>query len=156
DGQVVPGGEVGGRDDGADASRVDGHRLFHEDVLAGFERGPEVEGTERRWRGQQGEVHAAVDHLLVGVPADEAAVLGDLVLVAQAGEIPAAIVEAVAEEIAQSDDLDTGRGVHAVARGAGAAAAAADQADANRVCAGGVGVEGLQPAGCEHRRGNRG
>ena len=61
---------VGGQD-AADAGRVDGDRLLHEDVLAGFDGGFEVDRAEAGRRGEDHQVGAAVDRLLVGVEADE-------------------------------------------------------------------------------------
>ena len=63
---------VGG-EHAADAGPVDGDRLLHEDVLAGFDGGFEVQRAEAGRRGQDHQVDAAVDRLLVGVEADELA-----------------------------------------------------------------------------------
>ncbi len=63
----------------ADAGAVDGDRLLGEEVLAGLDRGLDVQGPEAGRRRQHHQV-AAVDHLLIGVEADEAAVVGDVEL----------------------------------------------------------------------------
>ena len=48
DGQPLLRGQLGGGDDRADADRVDGHRLLHEDVLAGLDRGLQVDRAGSR------------------------------------------------------------------------------------------------------------
>ena len=58
----------------ADARGIDGDRLLGEDVLAGLDRGPEMQRPEVRRRAEQHHVDTAVDELLVGVEADEAVV----------------------------------------------------------------------------------
>ena len=75
---------VGGQDV-AHARRVDGDRLLHEDVLAGFDRRFEVHRAEAGRRGEDHQVGAAVDRLLVGVEADELPLLGhvDLAILEQ-------------------------------------------------------------------------
>ena len=61
----------------ADAGSVDGDRLLGEEVLAGLDRGLDVLGTEAG-RGRQHDQVAAVDDFLIGVEADEAAIVGDV------------------------------------------------------------------------------
>ena len=118
----------------ADTGAVDGHRLLREDVLAGGHRRLDVSGAERRRRREDDVVDVGRQQLLVGVQADEAPVVGHGELVAEAaGENRPRLVEAILEGIGHRDDADAGRGVHHVAGRAGAAAAAADQADADLV-----------------------
>ena len=64
----------------ADAGAVDGDRLLGEELLARLDGGLDVLGPET-WRRRQHHQVAAVDHLLIGVEADEAAVVGDVELV---------------------------------------------------------------------------
>ena len=52
DGQALLLGELRGGDDRADADRVDGHRLLHEDVLSRLDDRLEVERPETGRRGQ--------------------------------------------------------------------------------------------------------
>ena len=46
DGQALLRGQLGRGDDRADADRIDGDRLLHEDVLAGLDGGLEVDRPE--------------------------------------------------------------------------------------------------------------
>ncbi len=64
----------------ADAGAVDGDRLLGEEVLAGLDRRLDVLRTEAG-RGRQHHQVAAVDDLLIGVEADETAIVGDVELV---------------------------------------------------------------------------
>ena len=57
------------------------------------------------------------------------------------------VFEAVLEDVAHGDELDVGAGLQALGRGAGAAAAAADHADADGLVAGGVGAGGDTQSG---------
>ena len=63
--------ELHGLHDGPDARRVHGHWLLAEDMLAGIDAGPQVGGTESRWRCQQYNIDAAVDNRLKCVQAHE-------------------------------------------------------------------------------------
>ena len=81
---------LAGLEDAAHARAVDGHRLLHEHVAALAHRVLHVERPEARRRGQ--DHHAdplqGVDRLLVGVKADELAVLGHVDLLAElVGEV---------------------------------------------------------------------
>ena len=120
--------------------RVDRDRLLGEDMAAALHRRGQVLRTEHRGRGEQHHV-AGVDDVLVGVEADEPALLGDVDLI---GEVPAeagvAGVEAVAEEVAHRPQHHAGVGADGVHRGTGAAAAAANQADLELVAAAGEGT----------------
>src|SRR5262249_45284921 len=73
---------IGGQDL-ADAGAVHADRLLGEDVFAGGHRGLNVHRPEAGRRRQDDVVGAAVDHLLMAVEADEAAVFGQVDLVAQ-------------------------------------------------------------------------
>ena len=94
-----------------------------------------------RGRRDQHHVHAAGEQLLVGVEADEAMVVLHLDLVGLGLlELVAAGLEALVEDVGHGDEADVLAGVHGVDGGLGAAPAAADQADADDVAAGGVGA----------------
>ncbi len=157
DAEVLLLGLLGGGEHLADAGAVDGDGLLGEDVLAGLDDGFEVLRAEARRGGQDHQV-AAVDDLLVGVEADEAAVVGDVELLLDdvvVLESFAAALEAVLEDVAEGVELDVVGGAGGLADvlgGAGAAAAAADQADLDRVAAGGVNGRHEAEAWRPHRR----
>jgi len=69
------------KSDQADARRVDRDGLLEEDVLARLDGRLEVQRPEARGRRQDHHVDAALDHLLVGVEADERVAVVDLVAV---------------------------------------------------------------------------
>src|SRR5262249_52493351 len=134
---------LGGGENRADAGAVHGAGLLGEDVLALLDGVLHVDGAEARRRGEEHDVHTAVDDLLVGVEADETFLrldvdlAGDFLLAAQGGE---ALLDAVGEGVAHGDELDVLVGVERLGGGAGAPAAAADQGDLESfVRAGGVG-----------------
>ena len=98
-------GQLAGFHDHFDAGHVDGGRLLHEHVLAGFDRGLEVHRAEVGRRGEDDVVDLGDgEQFLVGVEADEAAFLGDVV--ADLFEVAVAVVHAVVEQVGQRDDLD--------------------------------------------------
>ena len=125
DGQALLRGQLRAGDDRADADGIDGHRLLHEDVLAGLDRGLEVDGPETG-RGGRDDVIDVLDgqELLVAVEAGEAGLGLDLDrgrdLLAERLE---GSVDAVLERIEEGHDLDPGRGVDGVDGRARAAAA---------------------------------
>ena len=97
--------QVAGFHDHFDAGDIDGGRLFHEDVFAGFDRGLEVHRAEMGRRGKDNVVDLGNgEQLLVSVDAEELAFFGDVV--ANLFEIAMAIVHAVVEQVGQRDDLD--------------------------------------------------
>jgi hypothetical protein len=130
-------------------SQVKLYQLRGEDVLARVDGRLQVQRAELRRRTQQHHV-AAGDHLLVGVEADEAAVLdvdpgGHVRVFREEGQ---AVLKAILKGVGHRDQLDVLVGLERLAGGPGAAAAAADQADAEQVAAGGVDVrDGRQGAG---------
>ena len=84
----------------------------------------DVQGPEARRRRQHHQV-AAVDHLLVGVEADEAAVVGDVELVLAVLGVPdrvAAVPQTILEHIGQRVDLDVVGGARGLADVVGGAA----------------------------------
>ena len=78
DGEVLLFGLLGEAEHLADAGPVDGDGLLAEDVLAGPDRRFEVLRAEARRRGQDHQIDAGIDHLLIGVEADEGSIGRDL------------------------------------------------------------------------------
>ena len=100
-------------------------------MLAGINRRLEVDRAEARRRGQQHDVHAAVNHLLVGVQAHEALLGRDFDLVrVRLLQALQALLQLVLERVAHRGEDDVRVGIERLAGGAGAAPAAADQPDA--------------------------
>ena len=133
--------------------RVDAARLFQERVLAGFDGRCVVDRPEVRRRGQQHQVDAGVDHLLVGVEADEPTLGRDVDLGRQVRvlrQVLQAELDAFREQIADRHEFHRSRGQQRFAASARAAIAAADQADADHVAAG-----GMRGAGDAQARGQR-
>ncbi len=121
--------------------------LLHEDVLAGGYRGGVMLGAEAGRRGQQDEIDAALDGLLISVQAHEDPVGGNIDLF---GKFPLQIIQAtfgpIFEGVGQGHHLDLLaqdllRG-QAVRRRAGAAPAAADQGNLQNVASCRVGAAG--------------
>ena len=133
---------LGQREHLARGGAVDRDRLLHEDVQALLDGVGEVDPAEGRRRGEDRHVARlqAVHRLLVGVEADELAVLGHVDLVGELLlQLRVAAVEAVLEDVGHGHQLDRAvLGRQGVGRRAGAAAAAADQGHLDRVVLGGV------------------
>ena len=128
----------------ADADRVDRHRLLGEDVLPRGYRGRQVRRPEARRRRQDHQVDVSGQHLLVGVEPGERHVVvhlvhrGELgVLAGPLGQVGAGAGQPVREEVSHRHQLHVVAGAQAVGHGAGAAAAAADDAHPDRVHVGG-------------------
>ena len=117
-------------------------RLLHEDVQPLLDGVGEMHPAERQRRGEDRDVARlqAVHRLLVGVEADELAILRHVHLVAELLlDVPIAAVEAILEDIGHGHQLDgTALDRHGVGRCAAAAAAAADQGHLDRVVLGGM------------------
>jgi hypothetical protein len=110
-------------------------------MLAGGDHGANVDRPKARRRRQQDEI-AVLNHLGVRVQADEDAIVRDIDLVTQI-----AVAQSRqqggglgTEGVADGDQSDVVVGAQALFDGAGTAAAAADQADANSVVALGVDI----------------
>ncbi len=89
-----------------------------------------MDGAEARRRGQEHDVHAAVNDLLVGVQPDEAVLGRDLhFLRVLLLEVREAVLELILEGVAHRGQHDVRVGAQGLAGGAGAASAAADQPD---------------------------
>ena len=100
-------------------------RFLDKTVLALFDGIFEMHRAEYRRRTQQHDIHARVDHFLVGVETEEAIFVGYLLsLIFQ--RLPAR-VQLVGKHVSQSRDLQTGTGIQKIASRSGAAASAADQ-----------------------------
>src|SRR5262249_26170888 len=118
-----------------------GERVVHEDVGALLDGVSEVGPAERRRGGEDHQVALpqAVDGLLVAVEADELVVFGHLHLFGEAfGQGVVRGAEPLGEHVGHGDQPGrAGRGGEHIEDGAGAAAAAADQGDADGVVLGG-------------------
>ena len=100
-------GQLVGLHEHAEAGGVGAAGLFHEDVLAGLDRRLVVRGAEARRRGQDHHVDAAVDGLLVGVQADEHAVLRNVRLFRKVlFEMAASTLGPVLEGVGEGHDFD--------------------------------------------------
>ncbi len=138
-GQLLLRGLLGGLDHHLVPGGTHADGFFHEDVLAGLDRRGQMNRPESRRRRQDDQVHIRQGQdLLVGIEADEAAVVGDTELFLEA-------LEPVAESVGQGDDLHAGRRLDAVLRRARPSSAAADDADADRVTAGREGQRSGRP-----------
>ena len=71
-------GELRGFEHIAHAERVDGDRLFAKHMLAGFDAGAQMHGSKTRRRGENHNVDAAVDQLLIGVQSEKQVLRFDL------------------------------------------------------------------------------
>src|SRR5512135_1066760 len=153
DGQVLRLGLLVRLEDLADPGAVRADRLLGEDVLAGLDRGGDVQRPEAGRGGQDHQVHAGVNHFLEGVEADEAAVGGDVELVAEVAVLEVVLggVEPVLEQVAHGVELHVRARVDRIFGRGGAASATADQADLDGVAAGRVHVRPGAQAG--RRRG---
>src|ERR1019366_6236299 len=112
----------------------------------------EVDGAKARRRGQEHDIYAAVDDLLVGVQPNKASLGRDFdlirVILLQALQTP---LELILERIAHCREDDVLVGGEGLAGGAGAAPPATDQADTQ-----GVGVFlGKEWSGQNRRRGQQ-
>ena len=122
--------------------------------LPGLDRGLQMDRAEVRRRGQNHDIDAGGEHLLVGVEADEAAFGRDIDLARLTAELFAKAAQArldlVGEGIADRDELGPFIGGQGLRRRAAAAAAAADQADLDRVV-----HRGMSRSGDAERAGQR-
>ena len=82
-------------------------------------------GAEHGGRGEDDQVNARVDDLLVGIEADEHAFVGDIL--SALGKLLADAIETVDEHIAQGGNLDAVGSIEQVADGTRATSAAADE-----------------------------
>ena len=135
--EVFRGGLRGEIDHPARGRAVGGERLFHEHVELLLDRVGEMHPTKRERRREDGDVAGpqAIHGVLVRVKADELAVLGHVdARGVFAFQRVVSGLQARCEDIGHGDEFD-GAGVdgEGVGRRAGAATAAADERDLNRV-----------------------
>src|SRR5260370_34198610 len=110
-------------------------------------------------RGQNHVIHTAVNDVLIRVEPEETAVVGNVDGIAEFFDLrigggdflqgTAAAVKPILEDVAQGVDFDVGGGVEHVVGGAGAPAAATDQAHLDEIAAGRVRVADQAPIGSQ-------
>ncbi len=123
----------------AHARSIDGDRLLDEGVLARGDDRLQVLGPKVRRRGENHDVDAAVDHLLVGVEADEAVVVGDGDPLAKLhAQVVQARLHPIGKRIAQGREFEVRVGPQRVGGGATPASTAADETHLQHIAAGGV------------------
>ena len=145
---------LAGGHDLADAHRIDGVRLLDEHVLAGLDARQQVDGVILRRAGDQHHV-GAFDHVFVAVQAGKTMGVVHLNLVRlHFLEQFLAGSDVVGKDVAHGHQSCARIGGHGIDGRAGAAVAAADQADADDVAAGRMGAAG-QRQRADGRRGQR-
>ncbi len=157
DGQAFLSGQVGGRDHRANPDGIDRHGLFHEDVFPGLDGGFEMQRSESGWCGRDDEVDVgACADLQVVVEPGESAVDRYLDAVGKVLLQPVErALDPIRDEITEGDHLDTGSRLEAVERRAGAAPAAADDANLDGVRPGGIESEVPRECGRDGSHGRR-
>ena len=130
-------------------------------MLAGGDGGFQMGRPEVRRRGENHDVDAAVDQFLIGIEAAEMMIFGDGDLVAGfllqlLGELVQAVFDFVFERIGHRHQLDVLIGVQGIVRRPGAAAAAADEAQLQRIVARRVNRSGKCQAAGQCAGGDRG
>jgi len=125
-----------------DAWGIDSDWLLHEDVLSGLHCVFEVNRAEARWRCEQHQINAAVDHFLIGVKAREDLFgrnLNAICFVFQATlDAIQDITGCIFEGIADSGQLDIPVCRQGLSGSAGSATAASNQTNLDCVVAAGV------------------
>ena len=111
-GQVLFLRELAGLEHGPDAGRVDGDRLFGENVFSGVDGGAQMAGPEVGRLAQEHDIDAALEYLPVGAEADELPLfwnidLGGCLAFLQLFEAQA---QAVLEGVAHGHELAIGVG----------------------------------------------
>jgi hypothetical protein len=132
-------GHLAGFHQRAEAGGVDAAGLLHEHVLAGLDRRRINERAEAGRRGRDDHVYAAVDRLLEGIQSGEHPLGGNVDALGRLLAEPLGRPNGLGlEGVGHGHDLHAFVGGHAVADGAAAAPAAADQRHLDLVAAGGV------------------
>ena len=130
-------GLVGEGEHLADARAVNRDRLLREDVLARSDRRLEMRGAETRRGGENDVVRVGREHPPIGVEADELPLLRHVHLCRVfLADLHQGGGQAIGEGVAHRDELHALGAVERIQHRAGAAAAAADQADPDRVASG--------------------
>ena len=114
------------------ARSVDGHRFLGEDVLAGFDRGTKMEGTEPRARREKDHVDVGVENALVRIQSDEFAIIGNVQLVRKLlvfGEGFERCVDLVREDIRHAVQFNIVIGAERLGCCAGPAPSCANESD---------------------------
>ena len=123
----------------ADAGAINRDGFLAENMFSRRNGGLEMDGTEAGRRGEDDDVDAGVDDFLISVEADEGGYGGDFYFLAVAGfESGEGSVDVILEGIADGGKGDVFVGVEGLLGSAGAAPAAADEADLQQIGAGGV------------------
>jgi hypothetical protein len=152
----------------ADARRIDGDRFLGEDVFARLDRRFEVDWPEAGRSGQDDEIRATFQRLLVGIEADElailrhvhATVLEERIVVAIATrdlllDLIQAQFHAIGKGVGDRPQLDRARGGEGLRCRSGAPSAGADERDFDLVAAAELGRVGDAGIGAEHRPAHR-
>src|SRR5205807_10570092 len=126
--------------DAAYAGRVDRHGLLRENMLTCFHRGLQMERSKAGRRCEDDEVDPRLQHLLIGVEPDKAALFRYVhLLMPQLLEVVPGILQVVLEQIAHGDQLDVRSRANALlgraAPAPAARTAAADETDTDQVVA---------------------
>ena len=134
EGEILLFGLLGCGENAADTSGICGHRFLAENVFSRRDRSFKMGRPKTGRRGEDDDVHPAVDDLFVCVETDETFFGGDGDFFSMAGaKIFQAALQAILEGIAHGDERDVVIGAEGLAGCAGAASAAADEADAEGV-----------------------
>ena len=130
DGQTLFLGQLSTLHHRPQAGGVGGHGFFQEDVFVGFHGGLEMERTKSGWGGEDHDIHAAIEHLLIGVKSDKLPLVIDIdFTLTTFADISQRTVQPIAEYLAHRPELHVAVGRERLRRGTGAAAAATDKAD---------------------------
>ena len=117
-----------------------------------------MERTKSGRGGEDHDIHAAIEHLLIGVQSDKLPLVIDIDFTLTAfADISQGTVQSVAEDLAHGPQLHVAVGVQGLCRGTGAPAAATDEADLQFAAVGfaeGDGGKGNRAGG--HRSGATG
>ena len=122
----------------ANARRIDSHRLLAKDMLVGPDRGIQMSRPKMRRRAQEHHIDTAANHFSICIEADKLPFTGHVNLGGEhpvAAQFRQAAVEPITEGIAHGGQPDIRIGLEGIGRRPGAAAAAADEADAKDIVA---------------------
>ncbi len=123
---------------GAHSRRIGRHRFLTKDVLACGNCGFQVLRTKAGRCGQKDHVHAAVDHLLVGIQSHEALVRGHLDLARDRRlQLAQAALQTIIKSVPHGGQDNVWIGLQGLVGRSGATSAASNEADLQRfgICA---------------------